>query len=175
MNWFYIKLPYFTMSQRIELVASFSSSVFNTLSNTEQNNLKILFSRINADTSEDTLSDIMLFVQDIMYRLVPVAVYAVNQGEDLNITITKNSTDNYTGYALVARAQADQTLLSDPEHMGNNNAEQTIALLDVPLSTGIHRININIEEVSAGETTGDVVSMLLYAFLVIDREVDADA
>lgn len=175
MNWFYIKLPYFSMTQRMELVASFTFSKFNTLTNQEQNNLKMLFSRINGNTSEDTLADITLFLQDIMWRDIPAVVYAINQGENLRLTVTKDENDNYTGYALVVRAQFDQTLLSSPANMGTDQETQSIDLIDVPLPLGIHRININIEEVSGGQTTGDVVAVLLYGFLVIDREVDADA
>lgn len=173
MYWLYSKFPFFTNDQVLFLLQTVTREKFQELPDEDQSNLIFLFSRINSETDEQSLKNIVDCVAKSFLYNKKLDIFKVSEGENFRIHI--ETENDFSGYKLVARESATKQLLTDPTLEGNDDPIQTLIFEDLNLEEGrFYKIFFLLEESESGEASGDAVNLLDTAFFIVLNNIDSN-
>lgn len=171
MNWFYIKLKYFSSSDRVLLINTLTEEKFNCLEDHEKKDLIFLFSKINNTTTIESLHTITTWVTEIFTYNYPFCMFKVNQGEDFKIILELEET--VSGYALTARENITGKLVSDLSTQLTTSKFQEVIFNDLDLEADqFYKIQFQLEELSNNEPSGDGVTLLGTSYFIVLKNLN---
>lgn len=175
MRWLYTKLKYFDQEDAQFLVYTLTKDKVDALTTDQKQSVEFLFSRINGQTTENSLNAIIDCVSQAFIYDESLSVYRVNEGEDFDLIIKKdNVEDSYSSYILVAREHLTNKILA--EKTASDSETQPLSFTNLDLEAGqTYKIRIQLEEdAGSGSTDGDAVSELTTAFFVVINNIDSE-
>ena len=173
MNWLYTKLNLFTNEDQELLLSLVTTTRFQALSTTDQNEIEYLFSMLNASTTETTKQNLIVYLKEVFLRGITPYVFNVSNGENFNITVDLNVGDDYTGSFLTIRENQTDTLLSDNNVAGTADVSQDIPVQNLNLTVpGLYKVRIQLETDDGGVASGNATALLGTAYFIVELSLD---
>lgn len=171
MNWFYSGINYFSSDRRYMLLHYFTESQYRALPSDQQSALKYTFAHLGS-MDPGSLDMVYEYLLRAATDKPGTYLFLAKQGSEYLVELHKEPDTDWSGYAIVARSAADNAPLSSLAYTGSSSLMEVVQLDGLSLeSPGFYKVNINLEHVEEGQTSGEVISSLLSMYLFVSDNI----
>jgi hypothetical protein len=161
-----------------EILSMLTSEGLQNASRKLQGDIQLMFSMLDDNSSDQKLEWAKEVLQRIAYYGETPPVFRVNRGEDFSIRIELEDGRDFTGFNLTIRKADDHTLLSPDDTAGDSYANAPVQyayINDLALQLNeFHKVHVLLEETDSNDlATGDAVTLLTDAWLLVNDQIDA--
>ena len=173
MNWFYNGIKNFSSDRRQMLLYYFTEAAYQALPAEEQSALKYTFAHLES-MEPDSLDMVYEYLLRAATDKPGTYLFFAKQGSQYLVELHKELGTDWSGHAIVARSAVDNGLLSSADYTGSETLMEVVQLDSLPLpAPGFYKVRINLEHAQQGQTSGDVVGLLLTMYLLVTDNINA--